>query len=996
MNCPKPFLLAAASLLISTAGFSQIEPADALSKMKTADGLAVTLFASEPEIMNPTSIDVDAHGRVWVTEAVNYRIFQNPTERPEGDRIRVLEDTDGDGKCDKATTFWQDASLQAPLSIAVLGSRVYVCQSPELFYLEDTNNDGVADKKVVVLSGFKGKDHDHAIHGVNFGPDGLLYMSNGDEGLDVTDKQGNRVHVGKGAPHMAASVLRTDMNGDKIELLAEGLRNPLEPAEDSFGNVFISDNDDDGNEQCRIVYVMEGGNYGYWPKRAGDKKLDEIHWNEDVPGVIPKILKTGFGSPVGLTFYEGELMPASMQRMLFHADAGPGVVRTYPMKPSGAAFSAELNVVLSCPDDKWFRPVDVGTAPDGSIFVADWYDPGVGGHNLRDWTRGRIYRLAPTGSNYTKPTVPDVATLEGAIAAVASPNQATRFLGFQALNQNSTDEATQSLVTLTQSANPVIRARALWLLRPRGDAGRQALMAATKDADPAFRILGIRALAMTGTEDFKLAEPLIADGDAGVRRELLLRLQHIHDDWATDWIIKLAAQHDAKDRFYREAIGIASRGREDRVFDGIIGAIGSDWSETLVEHALQLHPPRAYEIAKQVFSDAARPEMERSDALRVISSFMARKATPESVSEMIAQLSADGPSEITSSILNILVNDQGGSWQYAKTDPKLRDFLKIALQSEDHRAAAITMIKVHRMSDFVPEVMSLAANREQPAEKRIAFVRAAGEIQSIFAVDALKEILGDPDPAIANEAAIALAAIGHPQSRAALEAAIVNDALSVDLRKSVVRSLGASKPGQLAILKIAEEGKLAPGLQLEASTVTNSSAHEDVRLMAAQVLPPEQTKEGAAIPPIAELMKMTGDAARGREVFYVENGPQCFRCHKINGEGREVGPDLSKIGAKLAREAMFESILNPSAAVSHEYVVWLVETRSKGLLNGYVRTETPEGIELVDANGTATKIPTVDIVSKTKSATSLMPTGLSGGMTLQQLADLVDYLGTLK
>ena len=235
--------------------FAQIPAEDSLAGMEVAPGLEISLFASEPDFRNPTCIDVDAQGRVWVAEAVNYRLFNQEIQDEAGDRIRVLEDTDGDGRCDKAWTYYQDPSLQSPMGIAVLGERVYVCQSPDLFYLEDTDDDGVADKRTVVLTGFGGVDHDHAIHGVTFAADGMLYMSNGDRGLDVTDSFGNRVHAGEDAPLQAATVLRTDLEGKRLEWLASNMRNPYEPTVDSFGNVYISDNDDDGNERGATLSI---------------------------------------------------------------------------------------------------------------------------------------------------------------------------------------------------------------------------------------------------------------------------------------------------------------------------------------------------------------------------------------------------------------------------------------------------------------------------------------------------------------------------------------------------------------------------------------------------------------------------------------------------------------------------------------------------------------------------------------------------------------------
>ena len=198
------------------------------------------------------------------------------------------------------------------------------------------------------------------------------------------------------------------------------------------------------------------------------------------------------------------------------------------------------------------------------------------------------------------------------------------------------------------------------------------------------------------------------------------------------------------------------------------------------------------------------------------------------------------------------------------------------------------------------------------------------------------------------------------------------------------------------MLQMAEQGKFPQDLQLDGSAVTNASPRESVRLMAQQVLPLPRARGGTVLPPVRELLQKRGDSVRGKTTFFGTDGPQCSRCHKIAGVGRDVGPDLTRIGAKLAREALFESILNPSAAVAHEYQVWLIRTKSRGYIDGYIRSESGEEMELVDSNGNATRIPTGDILSRVKSATSLMPTGLSSGMSTQQLRDLVEFLSTLK
>src|SRR4051812_43232428 len=264
-----------------------LSPEDALKALKVADGFQVKLFAAEPMLINPTSTDVDHRGRVWVAEAVNYRRknFGRPIIRKEGDRIQVLVDEKGEGKASKAVTFYQGPEIYGPLGVCVApyadgkGQRVFVCQSPDILVFEDKDGDLKADgPPQKFLTGFQGFDHDHGVHGLNIGPDGKLYFTVGDAGvknLQASDGKGpkftsNTTDIQKG------TVWRCDPDGTNLELIAHNFRNNYECCVNSFGEVWLSDNDDDGNQQTRICFVMPGGNYGYGPRGKG-----ESHWHEE-------------------------------------------------------------------------------------------------------------------------------------------------------------------------------------------------------------------------------------------------------------------------------------------------------------------------------------------------------------------------------------------------------------------------------------------------------------------------------------------------------------------------------------------------------------------------------------------------------------------------------------------------------------------------------------------------------------------------------------------
>ena len=570
-----------------------------LKSLKVAAGLEVSLFASEPMVRNPANMDIDHKGRVWVTEGANYRVFQKwGNLRPEGDRIVILEDSNGDGVADKETTFYQGNDINAALGLCVLGNKVIVSRSPDVFVFTDTDGDGEADKKEVLFTGIKGVDHDHGVHAFVFGPDGKLYFNMGNDGREihrpdgqlVTDVEGHTVAT-TGKPYRQGLVFRCNMDGSEFEVLGHNFRNNYEVSVDSFGTLWQSDNDDDGNKGVRINYVMEHGNYGYvdemtgagWQaKRTGwEDQIPLRHWHLNDPGVVPNVLQTGAGSPTGIMIYEGSLLPEIFRNQMIHCDAGPRVVRSYPVQPVGAGYQAQTVNILSTDDNNsWFRPSDVCASPDGSIYVADWNDAGVGGHNMADrelaTMTGRVYRVVPIGK---KPVMPKLKfdSASDCVASLASPNQEARYLAWTKLHAMG-QKAESSLLKTWKSENPRHRARALHLLARIPGKEQKYVEIGLKDANPDIRITALRIARDRKLDVIPFVKALAYDPSSQVRRECALALRKNASPEVPALWVTLAKQHSPSDRWSLEALGIGAQGQEESCFDAWLKAVGAQWN----------------------------------------------------------------------------------------------------------------------------------------------------------------------------------------------------------------------------------------------------------------------------------------------------------------------------------------------------------------------------------------------------------------------------------
>lgn len=636
------------------------------------EGLEVTVWATSPMLHNPTNIDTDEAGRIWVCEGVNYRSHAN--RRPEGDRIMVLQDTDGDGKADKSHVFVQEKFLEAPLGIAVLDNKIVVSQTPSMIVYTDVNRNQVfdagVDKREVLLTGFNGRNHDHSLHSVTAGPDGLWYWNSGNCGAIFTDKSGKTFRIGSpykpnlrkedvsfdpaeiagkqsddGNVWIGGFSARMKPDGTYAEIIGHNYRNSYEQSVTSLGDVFQNDNDDP--PACRVSYVMEYGNAGFASrdgKRAWradmrpGQTIQKAEWRQDDPGTMPAGDVYGGGSPTGVAFYENGALGKKWdgQGLLLTCEAGRNVVFGYVPKLSGAGFQLDRFDFLTSNKEKQFagsdflggnnsvnhelktlfRPSDVMVGADGALYVSDWFDARVGGHaDLDNGLSGTIYRIAPKGF---KPKIPkfDLTTTAGQIEALKSPAVNVRNLGFTRLQEQG-DKAVPAVSKLLNDNNKFIASRAIWLLAQLGPKGVAKVETLLKDKNEETRIVAYRALRRSGYDIVTLANRMVNDASPAVRREVALSLRDQPLAQKQDLLVRLAEQFDGQDRTYLEAFGTAADNQAPAIYAAVSQKLGAgktatDWSDSLGWITWRLSAPKAVaDMKARALSASVSPDQRK-------------------------------------------------------------------------------------------------------------------------------------------------------------------------------------------------------------------------------------------------------------------------------------------------------------------------------------------------------------------------------------------------
>jgi putative membrane-bound dehydrogenase-like protein len=940
--------IAATVLLVPNLGIAQEAP-------RAADPrLVVELFAAAPDIVHPIAADFDARGRLLVIESHTH-FAPKDYQGPKFDRIRMIEDTKGTGKADRFTTFFEGTRHTMDLAVHPDGS-VYIATRNEILRLRDTKNSGTADEKTrIVFLDTKGDYPHNGLSGLCFDSRGNLYFGMG-ENLGAKYKligADGTTFTGEGD---GGNIFWCQADGKKLRRVATGFWNPFGICRDIFGRVFAVDNDPDQMPPCRMVHVAEGGDYGFQFRYGRSGKHPFQSWHGQLPGTLP--MMTGVGeAPCEILSYESDGLPAEYRGQLLVTSWADHRVERYAVKPHGASFKAEKLPFVQGGAN--FRPVGLATAPDGSLFVTDWV---LSNYTLHG--KGAIWHIRwKDAPEPVRPTDPREALFsmhrplrEAAARKLAKDPKESNFL-FEHIDKGDLRVRAAALTALLDSPN-------------------EAQFAAIVESNTELGLRELAAHALTLSRDKKLSRFLDPKYPASVRIEAIRGLSPAKERGK---LLELATDNDP---FMRNA-AIAQMARDPAA------ALGID--------PKKLRGPKqriaALLVLRTVLAGATKNE--RGKAMTVILADEFLKDTDEDVRFLAAKWVADEK-------LDAL----------RKTVAKTMD--EPGLSARMYMACATAMARLDglevndkKLADYFAKRL---ADDTTPAPLRAMLLRQVPATHPRLTVDLLTKLLKSADPALKFEAVRAL--VEHPspkrsdvllnlvRNREADEALRAYAILGLADRSELIDELiGMLRDPKVLVRKEAMRALTGASLSRKQRELIKSTMPNNVPIdLVERVVNGKVTRERPAAKNLDGWLKHLdgqGDPDAGSRVFFHPKLGGCYKCHRIDGRGSDVGPDLSNIGT-TDRRHLLESILQPSNNVAPHYVAWHLETADGKVRTGMLLGTHLDNYTYLDARGERFTVKTGDLVEQRPLPISIMPDGLIDGLTDQEIRDLLAYLQSRK
>ena len=1011
-------------------------------------GVVIELFAADPDLVTPTGLDVDHAGRVFVIES-NTHFPPEGYDRHPSDRLMVLRDLDGDGSSDKPIVF-ADGFVHA-MSVAVRTSSdpsrpdtVLVATRKEVVALWDDDGDLVADRRLQILRLDTKGDYPHnGLAGFAFDAMGHMYIGLGENlgasyQLIGSDK---RTLSGGGE---GGNLFRCRVDGSQLQHVATGFWNPHANCIDAFGRLFCVDNDPDSLPPCRLMHIIEGGDYGY-RYRNGRKGFHPFtSWNGEIPGTLPMLAGTG-EAPSGIVAYESSGLPSEYIGDLLVTSWGDHRIDRFRLIERGASFESVAEPLIQGGVN--FRPVGLAVAPDGSLYCSDWV--------LRDYKvhgRGRVWRIRRKPVDGKSAATPvDVANVNAKSAVeklevhVRSSRIELRRAAARALA--GTAAGRRSLKRLIADGRQSSRTRieVLWAMAGvavededfgflRRGAKRARLAGGSDEVEiAAIRLIGSPQFPFDSRrrnflEDESVAamlwvpDPLDVPGATPGHRARwaaaampLLRLEQAILLLAPDDPFLLAAVLGRtlhKDVSGDELLQAVGRGLDSSAKD----PRRQETIRTLLVLALlkRFNSPQVsrFSIRGTLIRSMLEDGEVSGAARRLVVQWVAESGHKGLRPDVAAIL--DDP-DITADLFHTTLAaldmlDGGDPKTIDKTPPA---DLAMPLLKDAGRSAAVRSLALQLVDPSSKDLdRKLVAELLASGNERLVSetVRMLGLSSHEFSRELLLQVAGDGRRRLELRAD-AMAGLGRYASRPEVAKALRGwfasgeAVLKSESLRSLKGSLGSDSESHELLLSVAKVFETVPA---KADRRRPSAAdHNDMldwlatSLKSAGRPVPMSLKRMAGRRPTtvagwAAVLGSGGSPEAGRRLFFHSAGPQCARCHMVNGRGRRVGTDLSLIARSRNRRGLLESILLPSREVAPQFTSWTLVTVDGRVLEGVIVYENRDRLTIEDSAGKQTNLANTEVELRRPRRTSLMPEKLIDRLAISELRDLLAFLETLK
>ncbi len=972
-------------------------PAPAKPPECTDSHLVIELVAREPDIVTPTGLAVDEHGRIWVIENNTHQRPAN-YRGPSSDRVRIFEDFDDHGRPRRVHTFAEGFRNAMSLALGKDGT-VFLATRSEIYVLRDPAGKGTAgERRVIVKLDTPGNYPHNGLSGFAFDALGNLYFSLGENlgadykliGSDGTTLTGG----GEGG-----SIYRCRPDGTGLVRMATGFWNTFHLTVDAFGRLFAVDNDPDARGPCRLLHIVKGGDYGF-RFRNGRKGLHPFTaWNGELPGTLPMVAGTS-EAPCGVVAYESTGLPAEYRGDLLVTSWGDHLVERFRLRPQGASFKSQALPLIRGGDD--FRPVAIATAPDGALYLSDWVDKSYPVHG-----KGRIWRIRmkqpPKDDGLRASRIQPSLGLEQLTPLLHQPRQEIRRAAAAALAR--TPEGIPVLTRAVQQAtDPRARVEALWALVEQEPArSAQRALLATSDAVPLVRGEAVRLYGQFLPADLKkrdeafLLQTAQHDSSPFVRMRAIAA---IRTPSALKEVIPFLADQDP----FLVSAALEALGRAGN--SGLLLA-SLDGAAPRLRLGILLALRRAGEAAGRAalprFLADADPDVRRA-AIQWVGEEGLRDYAP------LLQTSAAQPPVTRELFEALLASNQflAGTKRKPTDEPSGEAFIAPivgdAAQPPAFRALALRMLRPDHPA-LRPDLLRQFVEGSDPALQREA-LRTLALRRDEPSQEILRRLAADPKNSVKRRAEAVLGLAQSAPTSAVTRKLLLSLLPESGLQRDVLRSLrGLGNHAEVrdAVLRWWEKSSKASGQdgdtrrEMAAQVLlllrsSGSKADKNVQAIAALAGPRPKTEADWR----AALAK-GGDAAAGERVFFHPQGPRCFACHRVDGRGAMIGPDLSTIGRATSRDKLIESILNPSKEIAPQFVTWQVVLRDGRVRTGMIVDEGPNStVTLADNQGKLEIIHRTLIEERRALPTSIMPDNLPDLMTRREFLDLIAFLAERK